>query len=140
MVRAKKKIASQSDIFDEAELEMDAADLLEQAQETEEPAKKKKACKKLSDKLPRIQVYIDLTDEEKEGAIDTCYTKVKEELDIVPAQVRVLEYLQEKAVFEKDGERQIKAAQRPVHPLGKTIASVRLLAYIIIAQYCDSLP
>jgi transposase len=54
--------------------------------------------------------------------------------------VRVLEYLQEKAVFSKNGEKKIIAARRPKHPLGKTIASVSLLAYIIISKYCDALP
>lgn len=136
-----EKIDSQGDLFDEAELEVDIADLRDQALAERKSAKpKKKGRKKLSDKLPRVQIHLNLSEEEKAGAINTFYTKVKEELDIIPAQVRVLEYLQEKAVFKKDGKRHIKAAQRPVHPLGKTIASVRLLAYIIIAKYCDALP
>ena len=34
----------------------------------------------------------------------------------------------------------IVAAQRPPHPLGKCIASVQLLAYILISKYADALP
>ena len=36
----------------------------------------------------------------------------KEELDIVPAQARVLEYWQEKAVFDEAGESRIQVAER----------------------------
>lgn len=82
-----------------------------------------------------------LTDEEKEGAIDTFFVTVKEELDIVPAKARVLEHLQEKAVFLDDhGKRTMVAAQRPAHPLGKAIASYSLLSYLIISKYADGLP
>jgi len=52
----------------------------------------------------------------------------------------VIEYWQEKAVFDEDGEQVIQAAARPAHPLGKCIASVPLLAYILIAKYADALP
>ncbi len=137
--RSSEKISSQGDLFDEAELEVDADELKTQFPE-KTPLKKKTSEKALSNKLPRIQIHLDLTDEEKDGAINTFYTKVKEELDIIPAQVRVLEYLQEKAVFSNDGQKKIISAKRPIHPLGKTIASVSLLAYIIISKYCDALP
>ena len=56
-----------------------------------------------SDKLPRIRIELTLSEEEKASAAKAFFTKVKEELDIVPAQARVLEYWQEKAVFEDDG-------------------------------------
>ncbi|MFC1367646.1 MAG: IS66 family transposase [gamma proteobacterium symbiont of Phacoides pectinatus] len=94
-----------------------------------------------SDKLPRIRVELPLSDEEKAGASNTFFTKVKEELDIIPAKAQVIEYWQEKAVFDQaDGQQLIKAADRPVHPLGKCIASVQLLAYILVAKYADALP
>ena len=53
----------------------------------------------------------------------------------------MLEYWQEKAVFEDDaGDSTIKAAARPVHPLGESLASVQLLAYILVVKYADALP
>ena len=55
--------------------------------------------KGLSATLPRETIYLRLSEEQKAGAIDTFFVKVKEELDITPAKVQVLEYLQEKAVF-----------------------------------------
>ncbi len=90
--------------------------------------------------IPREQIYIDLSDEEKVDAVDTFYSKVREELDIEPAKVRVLEYLQEKAIFVDQGQRQIKAATLPRHPIAKSMASIGLLAWIIVAKYMDGLP
>jgi len=135
-----EKLSFQVDFFDEAELEVALSEL--EAQLPDDPSSKKprKKRKGFSDRLPRIRVDLVLTDEEKAGAAKTFFTKVKEELDIVPAQARVIEYWQEKAVFERGGEQQMVAAQRPPHPLGKCIASVQLLAYILISKYADALP
>lgn len=131
-----EKNPNQGELFNEAELLVDEAE-----QADEKPAKKRSGGRKgLSDKLPRFQIHLNLSDEEKEGAINTFYSKIKEELDIIPAQVRVLEYLQEKAVFKQDGKQVIKVAAQPKHPLGKSIASISLLAYLIVAKYCDALP
>ncbi len=67
-------------------------------------------------KWPKVFAY--LTEEEKVDAIDTFFVKVREELDIIPAQVRVLEYMQEKATFKtQDGGRTIKVAQLIKHPI-----------------------
>jgi transposase len=54
--------------------------------------------------------------------------------------LKVLEYWQEKAVFEQDGEERILAATRPVHPPGKCTATTSLLAYIITSKYANGLP
>ena len=135
-----EKLSFQVDFFDEAELEVALSDLEAQLPEDPSPKKPRRKRKGFSDQLPRIRVELVLTDEEKAGATKTFFTKVKEELDIVPARARVLEYWQEKAVFEQGGEQRIVAAQRPAHPLGKCIASVQLLAYILISKYADALP
>jgi transposase len=82
-----------------------------------------------------------LSEEEKAGASQTFFAKIKEELDIIPAQARVIEYWQEKAVFdEPDGSQRIETAMRPIHPLGKCMASIQLLAYLLVAKYADALP
>jgi len=135
-----EKLPFQVDFFDEAELEVALSDLDTQLPEDNLPKKPRKKRKGFSDQLPRVRVDLFLTDEEKAGATKTFLTKVKEELDIVPAHARVIEYWQEKAVFEQGGEQQIIAAQRSPHPLGKCIASVQLLAYILISKYADALP
>jgi transposase len=129
-------------LFDEAEAIEETASIsaeLEALQAISDTPKKR-GRKGLSKNIPRHQVHINLSEEEKAGAVDTFYSFSKEELDIVPAKVRVIEYLQEKAVFVDEGTRQIKAAALPKHPLNKCIASISLLAYIIVSKYCDGLP
>jgi len=134
----------QYSLFDEPELESDS-----ETPETDEPvttpkSRKKPGRKPFSDTLPREQVFIYLTDEEKQGAIDTFFTKVKEELDIIPAKVRVLEYLQEKAVFVEtaDGkeQRQVKSAQMPKHPVPGAMGSIALICFVILSKFADGLP
>jgi transposase len=136
-----EKLAFQSDLFDEAEIEVALSELEEQLPEDDRVRPKKKKRKRgFSDKLQRVQIHITLSDAEKAGATKTFFTKVKEELEFIPAQVKVLEYWQEKAVFNTDGDDVIVAAQRPAHPLGKCFASTALLAYIIASKYADGLP
>lgn len=105
------------------------------------PKKPRPKRKALNPNIPRVQQRHLLSDEQREGAIDTFFEKVKEELDITPAQVQVIEVMQEKAVYlDEHGARKIASAKRPPHPLGKSIVSVSLLAYIIVSKYCDGLP
>jgi len=140
-----EKSPHQVELFNEAELasdetDADTAEITHPTDSDEKAPKKKPGRKGFSQSIPRVQVFINLTDEEKEGAIDTFYSKVKEELDIVPAKVQILEYMQEKAVFIETGRRKIKAAELPKHPIGKVMASIGLLAYLIVAKYMDGLP
>ncbi len=137
----------QGELFDEAELEISLEEVEKELAEAETEAEPKKPRKRrtkadgFDENLPRIQVRLTLDEEEKAGASKTFFSKVKEELDIVPAQARVIEYWQEKAVFDTpEGESTVKAAARPVHPLGKCLASPRLLAWILVAKYADALP
>ena len=137
-----EKLPFQGDFFDEAELEVALGDIEQQIEEQEKSKpKRRKPREGFSDKLPRIRIDLPLSEEEKAGASKTFFAKVKEELDIIRAQARVIEYWQEKAVFdEPDGSQRIEAASRPAHPLGKCIASVQLLAYLLVAKYADALP
>ena len=135
---------------EEAELEDTAAQqALEELKEMTEPASNKKRGRKgLPSNIPRVQVRLELSEEEKAGAVDTFFTVIKEELDIEPAKAQVIEYLQEKAVFidsadndnnNDEPQTRIVAAEQPRHPLNKCIASIGLLCYIIIAKYTDGL-
>ncbi|RMG33956.1 MAG: IS66 family transposase [Gammaproteobacteria bacterium] len=141
-----EKLPFQRELFDEAELEVSLEDVEKEL--AEEEARQKKPRKPRSKKpdgfnenLPRIQVHLTLDEDEKAGAGETFFAKVKEELDIVPAQVRVIEYWQEKAVFDQeDGTQRIVSAARPVHPLGKCLASTDLLAWVLTSKYADALP
>jgi len=144
-----EKSKFQINFFDEAELEQAIRDLdrqidQEEAAQANQPGKSKKQRKPregFAPELPRVRVELALTEEEKAGATNTFFSKVKEELDIIPAQVQVIEYWQEKAVFgEEIGENTIVSAERVPHPLGKSVASIALLAYVIVSKYADALP
>lgn len=140
-----EKLAHQIHLFDETELEAEIEALRDQLPEDLQEADAPQAARKqrergFSASLSRERIELALSDDEKAGASKTFFTKVKEELLFIPAQLKVLEYWQEKAVFVEDGEERMVAAQRPVHPLGKCIASTSLLAHIITAKYADGLP
>jgi transposase len=152
--------SGQMSLFDDAEVEAtvefetatdEAVDEIEAieagvASETSEPSqpKQKPGRKPFAANLPRVQIFITLSDEEKAGAISTFFTKVKEELDIIPAQVRILEYLQEKAVFlepaQDEMQRRIIAAALPKHPVPGAMGSIELMSYVLTCKYCDGLP
>jgi len=160
----------QGDLFDEVELE-NALDALTDGLPDDDPEKPRsgKRNRGFSPTLERKRVELTLSEEEKAGAIRTFFTKVKEELDYIPAQLIVIEYWQEKAVFalteESDnvsthstdtdtdtenshtsntnttgGTVTVISAPRPLHPLGKCQASTRLLTQIMIGKYADGLP
>jgi transposase len=140
-----EKSAHQIHLFDEAELEAEIDDLRNQLpddvkEEEAPPASRKRRQRGFSDKLVRERIELTLSEEDKAGASKTFLTKVKEELQFIPAQFKVLEYWQEKAVFENNGEERLVAAARPIHPLGKCTATPSLLAYIITSKYADGLP
>ncbi|MEX1221721.1 MAG: IS66 family transposase [Idiomarina sp.] len=136
--RSSEQQPDQLGMFDEAETTEAESD----AQLVGVAEKKKPSGRKgLNPDIARVQQRIELSDDEKAGAVDTYFVKIKEELDIVPARVQVIELLQEKAVFQRsEGERTIVAAQPPKHPLPKAVASTNTLAYVIIAKYMDALP
>ncbi len=137
-----EKHADQVQLFDEAEMEAEIEALLEQLPEeiAITPKVAKKRQRGFSATLVRERIELTLSDEEKSGASKVFFTKVKEELLFIPAQLKVLEIWQEKAVFEQDRGDLIVAAKRPLHPLGKCIATTSLLAYIITSKYADGLP
>ena len=140
-----ENLAHQIDLSDEVELEQAITDidaLLPDELLSYAIVAAKKTCKRgFSASLARVRVELALTDVEKAGAVRTFFTKVKEELEYIPAKLNVLEYWQEKAVFSGiNGDDHIIAAQRPIHPLGKCFASKPLLANILVSKYADGLP
>ncbi|MBU0655269.1 MAG: IS66 family transposase [Gammaproteobacteria bacterium] len=147
-----EKLPFQIDLFDEAELATALEDIAGRLPEAE-PARPSPSQRQrgFPPGLKRQRVELLLSDAEKAGATRTFFTKVKEELDYIPAQLVVLEYWQEKAVFAAgasqdpapataDGGPTLVAAARPPHPLGKCHASLNLLTQVIIAKYADGLP
>jgi len=133
-------LADEAEQLADGEPDADDGEIVAELDADKKPRKPNKR-KGFSPSLPRIQKYLYLNDEQRKGAIDTFFVKLKEELDIIPARVQVIEIMQEKAVYlDEDGERAIKNADRPAHPIGKSVASINLLAWCVIAKYADGLP
>lgn len=158
-----EKLSFQVNLFDETELEASLRELDEQLDDgTDEPVqqdaeaqqRRRRRKRGFSAALRRERIELLLAEADKDGALRTFFTKIKEELSYIPPQLKVLEYWQEKAVFAaadgdaggeghedaEEREERIVAAPRPVHPLGKCFAHPSLLAYLITAKYADGLP
>lgn len=87
---------NQRELFNEAELLAEQAESDLEAEKLDEdsdkPYKEKLGHKGLSPDLPRERVEHLLSDEECAGAVETFFTKVKEELNIEPAKACVREH------------------------------------------------
>lgn len=138
----------QPGLFDEAELDAAIDEIVGQIPPEDnesEPLKELRRRREprqraFSPALPRKRIELCLSEEEKRGASKTFFTLVKEELEYIPAQLNVLEYWQEKAVFPSDEGDRVVAAKRPIHPLGKCTAGLSLIAQVIVGKYADGLP
>jgi transposase len=100
--------------------------------------------KPLPEALPRIDVIHELPTEERicthDGeALVEIGEEISEQLDIVPAQVRVLRHVRKKYACPHC-QLGVKTAPLPPQPLPKTMASPGLLAHIAVAKYQDALP
>ena len=93
-----EKLPFQVSLFDEAELESAIEELMDQAADeiddetdTPKPAEKKTRKRGFSASLERVRIELALSDAERTAADRTFFAKVKEELDYIPAVLRVLE-------------------------------------------------
>jgi transposase len=111
------------------------------------PAHERKARghrKALLAELPRVEIIHDLPESEKVCAHDGNALKVigqdtSEQLDYVPAKLRVLKHVQLKYGCPCC-DQSIKTATKPAQLLPKSNASPSLLAHIVTAKYVDGLP
>jgi transposase len=123
----------------------------EEEEEVHIPAhnRKKRGRKPLPEDLPRVEIVHDIDDADKVCAcgceLSRIGEEVSEQLDIIPAQVRVIRHIRPKYAcrncegVEDDGPT-VKIA--PVHPqiIPKSIASPGLLAHILTGKFVDHLP
>ena len=145
--QSEKLPSDQSELFDEAEALSDPVDTKEDPEDIiEVPAHKHDRGKRkpLPDHLPREDVIIDLTDDEKVCAKDGTPLKeigseVSEQLDVIPAQFKVIRTIRKKYICPCCDE-SIKTASSPEKILPKSNATPGLLAYIAINKYIDALP
>lgn len=139
-----KEEPTQLGIFNEAEIETDNV-----VEETPSVAVKgyhrrgKPKRIKLPADLPREDVIIDLTEEEKhcpEGHdLKLIGEDVSEQLDVIPAQVKVIRTIRKKYACPKC-EGHVKRAPLPRTAIPKSMAGAGLLAHIATSKYSDGLP
>lgn len=105
--------------------------------------RKKKGRKPLPEHLPREDVVHDLGDEEKichcGCALHKIGEDISEQLDIIPAKIKVLRHRRCKYACRKC-EEGVKSAPLPKQPIPKSIATAGLLSHVIVSKYVDHLP
>lgn len=131
-------------LFDEAEVDADVATDEDAAAVTIAAHTRQKCGRKpLPEHLPRIDVRHELPEAERvcphDGAVlKAIGTVISEQLDIIPAQIRVLKHI--RTTYACDCGGCIKTAPLPPQPIPKSLASPGLLAHITVSKYQDALP
>lgn len=123
-------------VFDEASIEI----------EPKKPAKKRAAQggrKPLPDHLPREEVTHDIQEHEKVcpcgNALHCIGKEESEQLEVIPAQVRVIKNVRLKYGC-KACEDTIILAKMPPQALPKSMAGPGLLSHILVSKFDDHLP
>jgi transposase len=149
---------SLSDIFNEAELEADPSAKEPDAKEAVEGYLRNKAGQRkpkatheeLYDQLPVKKLQCKLSEEDK--ICPRCgremqrigWELVRTELEIIPAQVRKVEILQEKVrcshCYDETGCAYIESADVPSPLIPHSIASPSTVAYVMYQKYINSMP
>ena len=132
-------------LFDEAESEAALLDEEEEADTIKVPAhtRKKRGRKPLPDTLPRVDVIHELPEDKRICPHDgkelvEINEVVSEQLDIIPAQIRVIRHIRKQ--YSCDCGQCIQTAPLPAQPIPKSQASPGLLAHIAVSKYQDALP
>jgi len=129
----------------------DQLGLFNEAEEIEVPevaikphSRQRRGRPALPPELPREEVVYDLSESDKicphDGeALERIGEETSEQLDIIPAQVKVIRHVRLK--YACPGcQQHVATASKPAQPLGKSMAAPGLLAYIATAKYVDALP
>ncbi|HEV8078183.1 MAG TPA: IS66 family transposase, partial [Marinobacter sp.] len=106
--------------------------------------RRKKPRVSLPAHLPREEVLYELPESERVcphdgAALKAIGTEDHEQLEIIPAQVKVIVHRCQKYVCPCC-EQHHATASKPRQPIQKSIASAGLLAYVAAQKYCDALP
>lgn len=135
-------------LFDEAETEAAGETGIDTEVEEDMVAvpahtRKKRGRKPLPESLPRVDVVHEIDAEQRHCPHDgqplvEIGQVVSEQLDIVPAQIRVIRHIRKQ--YACDCGQCIQTAPLPAQPIPKSLASPGLLAHITVSKYADALP
>jgi len=131
-------------LFNETEMEEEKSLMQDTSIEVEGHRRRGKPKRvKLPESLPREDVVIDLDEDDKrcpEGHTLKCIGEdISEQLDVIPAQVKVIRTIRKKYACPKC-EGHVKRAALPKVAIPKSIAGAGLLAHIATSKYGDGLP
>jgi len=144
---SEKVSPDQGRLFDEAETGSASHpdEQVEDDDTIEVPAhtRKQRGRKPLPENLPRVDVIHELPAEQRICPHDGAQLKeinevVSEQLDIVPAQIRVIRHIRKQ--YACGCGQCIQTAPLPPQPIPKSLASPGLLAHITVSKYQDALP
>ncbi len=128
------------------------------AEEEEDPDKeitvpshtrRKRGRKPLPENLPRVEVVHDIPEEEKICACGCTLSRIgedtSEKLDIIPAKIQVVVHIRPKYACKAceglgDDSKSVLIAPVPAQIIPKGLATAGLLAYVLVAKFCDALP
>ena len=111
--------------------------------------RKKRGRKTLPDDLPRVEIYHDIPEEDKicscSRTMEIIDEETSEKLDMTPPKMHVVVHIRPKYACKKcegveDDGPTVKIAPPPAQIIPKSIATATLLAYILVAKFCDALP
>ena len=146
--RTSEKAAAlaQLGLFNEAEVAADAAEKEDAAPGIEVAAytRSPRGRRPLPAFLPRVEIVHDLPEAEKVCAADGAALvrigeDVCEQLEIIPASIRVLRHVRPKYACPAC-HAGIHVAPLPPQPIPKSMASAALLAHVAVSKYVDALP
>lgn len=143
---SEKSSPDQYGLFNEAEDESDEAVDATQTDEitVQSHQRKQKPRVSIPKDLPREDIIHDISDAEKfcphdGSALEVIGSDDHEQLDIIPAQIKVLRHRRLKYACPCC-DQHIVTAKKPHQPIEKSIASAGLLAFVATQKYCDALP
>ncbi len=139
---SEKLNVDQLGMFDETEIEA-ANPESEDKESVKIPEHERKRGKrlKLPEKLPRVEVVIDIDNKfcPNDGEELKCIgEEFSEKLEIIPAKVRVIRTIRKK--YACPACEMMTEAPSPLEMIPKSNASGSVLAYIATAKYADALP
>ena len=135
----------QGRLFDEVASSEDAviAEETEEAIIVQSHTRRKTGRKPLPKDLPREQITHDLAEQDKLcpcGCELSCIGDERtEQLDIIPAKIKVIEHIQLKYAC-KSCKETIKLAEKDKQPIPKSFATPGLLAYVLTQKFQFHLP
>ena len=145
--KSEQSSEAQIRLFNEAEATSGEGDAEEEADDSvfvEAHIRKKRGRKPLPDWIPRVEILHDLPEEQKvcgqDGtALERIGEEVCEQLEFIPAKLRVLRHVRPKYACPtcRTG---IHTAPMPPQPIPKSLASPTLLAQVAVSKYADGLP